>query len=155
MFILIIIVIIAVFVVIVKSKCDKRNRVFIHDPMDAIPFLNLPRDPFGSSWGSFRDRDHFRSSLGIISDLGIISGPVQRVFFAQGLYSCHFQTKLTLFVVNFSTPHFTFWVHLIKGFIFWEFVLHDWHKQRSVQLVRSPSDYALALLIFNEFLRRN
>ena len=60
------------------------------DPMDAIPFLNLPRDHFRSSWGSFWGRDHFRSSwgsfrvqlggiisgLGIILGLGIISGPV-------------------------------------------------------------------------------
>ena len=41
--------------------------------MDGIPFLNLPLDHFGASWGSFRGQDHFRS--GIISGLGIISGP--------------------------------------------------------------------------------
>ena len=48
--------------------------------MDGIPFLNLPLDHFGSSWGSFRGQDHFRS--GIISGLGIISGPGS----FQGLY---------------------------------------------------------------------
>ena len=29
------------------NKYDKRNWMFIHNPMDAIPFLNLPRDHFG------------------------------------------------------------------------------------------------------------
>ena len=33
--------------------------MFIHNQMDAIPFLNLPRDHFWCSWGSFRGREHF------------------------------------------------------------------------------------------------
>ena len=94
------------------------------DPMDAIPFLNLPRDHFRSSWGSFWGRDHFRSSWGsfrvqlggIISGLGIISGPVWGIISGLGIISgpvqicicfivhCSCFRTRTLIILDVGTP---------------------------------------------------